>query len=323
MIEKEVKDFKAGYVLLDIVNSLKQGKSVQSIRQELNISKQLLSYYLRRLKNLNLIKKVGYGVWEATSQTSSKVAEIRGHAFMWKVKGNLKINWIKLLQEMKVDYKLINSGKTPSIIIQDKKIWLGKESIIIYEPESFMGINAIETRKSAVIRLVEILEALEKRLDIDLKPYTFQVRRQHYSIIKNSLAIQCNRIGQKMEVSNSKGMWFIIDNSYNLNEAETIHPESALTDNLGVQKYFNSHKETGFKVTPEFILNRVDELQKQIEQVTQSNLIMAENDLTHIKSVQELGKGVKKLTKVMSGILKENQDLRLLSKNQTKIGGWL
>lgn len=323
MVEKEVKDLMGGNVCLDIVNYLKQGKSINKIRQQLNISKQLLSYYLRRLKNLNLIKNIGYGTWEVTSKGLPKVAEIRGHAFLWKVKGSLKINWIKLLEENKINYKLIGFGKTPSILFQDKKIWFGKENIIIYEPESFMGINAIETRKFAVSRLIEVLEALEKRLDINLKPYEFKVARHHYSIIKNSLAIQCNKIGQKIEVSNSKGMWFIIDNSYNLNEAETIHPETALIDNLGVQKYFNEHKETKFEVTPKFILNRVNELQKQIEQVTQNQLIMAENNLTHISAVQSLDKGVKKLTKVLKGVLTENRDLKLLNKHQLQLKEFL
>lgn len=297
------KEKEGGNLLLDILNLLKSNVKPIDISKQLNISKQLLSYYLGRLKSKGLITKIGYGVWE-TSKNSTKVAEIRGHAFMWKVKNNLKLNWIKLLDEKKIKYKLIGLHKTPSILFKDRKIWLGKSNIIIYEPESFIGINAIETRKYAVFSLISILEALQSRLDINLKPIEFKVTRQHYSIIHNSLAIQCNKQGQKINIYNSKGLWFIIDNSYNLDECEQVHPESALIDNIGVQKFFNELKDLNFEATPK-------ETWKAINQVTQNQLIFAENMKSHINAIQTIAKEIKGLSSAIKSIKKENQTLKL------------
>jgi len=298
MGKKEVKESKGSTILLDIYNSLKEGKNPSTISKQLNISKQLLSYYLSKLKSKNLINKIGYGTWE-TSKTIPMVAEIRGHGFMWKVKTHLKINWIKILTEKQVKYKLIGNSKTISINFMDRKIWLGK-NIIIYEPESFLGLNAIDSRKYAVNRLIEVLSALESKLDINLKPFEFQVTRQHYSIIKNSLAIQCNKQGIKINVYNSNGLWFIIDNSWNLNECEQVNPNTALIDNLGVQKYFNSHKDTNFKVTPEYVLNALNILIENDKELRKDLNYVAQNQVSHVKLIEKASNIMDKLDKKLT-----------------------
>jgi len=315
MAEENIKESKGSGILLDIYNSIKIRDKTKDIKEKLNLSNSLFSYYIRRLINLGLVQKIGYGIYEATSQISPKVAITRGHGFMWKVKTPPR-NWIKLLNESKLNYKLIGISKTISILFKERKIWLGKKHIIIYEPESFIGINAIESKKFAVYRLIEILESLESKLNISLKPFEFQVKRQHYSLIKNCLAIQCNKLGQKIQVFNQKGLWFLIDNSFNLNECEQVHPETALIDSLGVQKYFNEHKETKFEVTPKFILNVMNGIQ-------QNQIIFDKNMSSHISAIQELGKGVKKLTRVMKGILIENMDLKLSNKHQKTLGEFI
>ena len=121
---------------------------------------------------------------------------------------------------------------------------------------------------------MQVLGALENKLKINLKTpegYQFKPTREHYSIVKNSLAIQCNKQNVKLDIKADDGTsWFYVDNSYNLNEAETVHPESALLDNLGIQKYFNEHKETGFKMTPLFLM-------EMINKMNQNNLLLQKN----------------------------------------------
>lgn len=313
--EKQVKKIKGGNLLLDIFNLISQGKNQHIISQELNISKQRVNYYFTKLKQQNSIQKKGYGVWEVkTSQTLPQVAKTRGHAFMWKIRLPKEIighNFKSLLDRKQVKYRLIGISKTPSILIKGKKVWLGKKNIIIYDLESYIGINAIDTRKYAVSRLLEVLKTLEKQLELNFKPYEFQVARHHYSLIKNCLAIQCNKSGQKIEVYNSKGYWFIIDNSFNLNEAETIHPETALIDSIGIQKYFNEHKDTKFEVTPKFVLNMMNGIQ-------QNQLTFAENMESHIEAIQNLSKQVKRLSRVFKSTIVENKKLKLGNQKQLK-----
>ena len=73
---------------------LKQGKNPATISKELNITKQKISYYTTRLKELGVIEKVGYGTWKVKTSTKEhlehaldiKNKKIRGHAFIWTVK---------------------------------------------------------------------------------------------------------------------------------------------------------------------------------------------------------------------------------------------
>lgn len=47
-----------------IVSLINQGLAPSQICLKLNLSKQTVNYYISRLKNDDLIKKIGYGVWE-------------------------------------------------------------------------------------------------------------------------------------------------------------------------------------------------------------------------------------------------------------------
>ncbi len=295
--------------LLNLKNLIKSGKTPIKISEELNISRQKLNYYIRQLKNSGELKKIGYGVWEvkdvkkSTKDTLEK--EVRGHAWIWKIKLPQIKNWDNrkyILDKLKIPYKLIGLKKTPRIIIKNRKVWLCNKTLVIYDINSFIGVNSIESRKLAVWGLKQVLEALENKLKVNIKingVYEFKVSREHYALMKNNLAIQCNKDKEKVYVSDKEGLWFCIDNSYNLDEAETLG-NNAMINNLGVQGYFNSHKETGFKVTPEFILKTMNGIQ-------QNQLVFAENMKSHINVVKELGRGVRQLTKaVQRKNIKEN-----------------
>jgi len=285
--------------ILDIYTSIKSGKNPSTISKKLNLSLPRISYYLRRLERDGYIKKIGYGTWKANQIEvkniklgSKEVKKVRGHAFVWKIRIPKTINWKKLLKNKGIDYSIVNK-LTPRIIIKGKKVWLGKKNVIIYDLESYFGSNSIESKKYAIDRLLEVIRALEYKIGISLKKdelYTFTVARNHYSLIKNCLAIQCNKEGRKLQVSNDKGMWFIIDNSYNLDEAETISPVTALPDNLGIQKYFNEHKETGFEVTPKFTLNALNQLTTAIAQSQIQLQEYRKENINHLKLINEYRK---------------------------------
>ena len=113
-------------------------------------------------------------------------------------------------------YKLIGIKKTPRIIIKNRKVWLCNKSLVIYDINSFIGANSIESRKLAVWGLKQILEAFESKLKINIKIngiYEFKVSREHYALMKNNLAIQCNKNKEKVYVYDKEGLWFCIDNS--------------------------------------------------------------------------------------------------------------
>lgn len=328
MIKKEVKKEVKKSFLLNLLEAIKQGKNPSQIAKEKGVSKQKLNYYIKKLKEQGMIKKIGYGVWELTERSKklSEVTlekEVRGHAFMWKVKIPKIRNWekrIKILDNLSLNYKLIGAYNTPRILFKDRKIWLGNKNLVIYEPHSFIEINALESRRLAVYSLKMLLEALENRLKVSFKingNYEFKVARQHYALMRNLLAIQCNKENEKIYVYDKGNLWFCIDNSYNLNEAETLN-KNALETNLGVQKYFNSHKATNFKVTPEYILNIMNGIQA-------NQLIFDKNMKSHIQAINQLGLGMRELTKVIRETKLENLFLRkkLDTKNQKKLSDFI
>ena len=62
----------------------------------------------------------------------------------------------------------------------------------------------------------------------------------HYAETNNELAQECEKKAYKVRVyttSDSK-LWFLIDNSFNLHEAETVHPETAKEDMGNIVKPF-------------------------------------------------------------------------------------
>jgi hypothetical protein len=301
-LEKEVKK----EFLLNLLILLKEGKNPTTISHELHISKQKLNYYISSLKNQGLIRKIGYGVWEVkqVKKSTKDTKQIRGHAFIWKIKVPQEIkdyNSITKLNSKHIKYDLIGLKKTPRIKILNKKVWLGNNNIIIYDSNSYLGSNAIESRKLAVYRLLTIIEEIENYLAISLKSsegYQFKPSREHYSIIKSDLAIQCNKEGVKLNIKYKGETWFIVDNSYNLNESETIHKETALIDNLGMQKFLNELKELNYEFTPKQVLN-------MIGNVVKNQLVYSENMVSHVKAIQDLSSGVQELNRAVHDLRKE------------------
>ena len=308
-VKSQLKKGVKKILLLDIINALKEGKRPSDISKDLNITKQLLSYYMGKLKALGYIKKIGYGVWEVQERSkklTKDTLEVRGHAFMWKVRLPKIKNWnkrVEILDKLNIRYKLIGAyKKTPRIILKDRKIWLGDRYLIIYEPKSFLGRNAIESKNYAVQGLMELLELLESKFKVSFKikgKYNFKVRRHHYALIKNLIAKQFNRENKKIMIFHEGDLWFIIDNSYNLEEAETVSKKTAVIDNLGFQEYMNSHKRTNFEVTPDFVL-------KMMHGIQQNQLMFAENMRSHIEAIRKLGNEVENLSESIKNVSQDN-----------------
>ena len=122
-------------------------------------------------------------------------------------------------------------------------------------------------------------------------------------MIKNCLAKQFDNEGKKLHVYNANGLWMLIDNSFNLHETETVKVNEAVSDNEGIQAYFNSHKNTNFKITPEFVLEVMNGIQ-------QNQLIFDKNMKSHIMAIQKLGVGADNLSKKVDELSKVIKELK-------------
>jgi hypothetical protein len=284
-VKKEVQS-KGFY--LTLFERLKQGLTPMEISKEFNISKQNLNYYIRQLKNKGLIEKKGYGVWEVGGQIEHALIlskkTIRGHAFIWKVNLQKEIDWKNVLKQSKIDFKLVRNC-IPRAFINNKKVWFGRKTLTIYESNSFYGENAVESRKYAVVSLRETIDTIQKIIGINLFPCEFTPAREHYALIKNDLAKQVNRNGEKIYIRDSRGEWMWMDMSDGIGELETGN-HNALVNNIGVQRWWNDMKDTKFQWTPSVI-------GKSIYEVTQNQLMFNQNFQSHVQAVKDLGHSAK------------------------------
>ena len=164
------------------------------------------------------------------------------------------------------------------------------KSIVIYEKSSYLAETSKESQERAIQDMLVLMKSLEKHLQANFKTgryYKFKVSRQHYSLIKNALAQQYDKEGNKLQVYNEDGLWFLIDNSFNLHEAETVHPKTSVDDNKKVQDYFNGVKKLE-NYTPQFVVNSMQGIQN-------NQLVFAENMKSHIKAIQDVGNATQML----------------------------
>ncbi len=302
---------------LSILNRLDQGDNPSKISKDLNIKKQKLQYYLSTLKREGCIEKIGYGTWKKLKDYAPKEVqktvvigqnsrgglkeEVRGHGFMFNLnlpKG-LK-NWDKrekILSNLKIKFDNYYVGgikRGQRITAQKIKVALTNNSIIVNFPESYIRETATLCKKDAVAKFLRVIKHLERMLRANFSQfgkYKFRVSRQHYSLMKNSLARQYlaeEYTKKKLHVYSGRGLWLLIDNSYNLEELETVHKDTAVKDNEKVQDFFNGlDMVEGF--TPQFVL-------KAIAKNTANLNYHGENMSTHVKLMQNIDKNLSKQT---------------------------
>ena len=288
---------------LSIIDNLKLSTNLTKIQNKLNISKQKLNYYLRQLKERGLIIKKGRGWYEPVkgSKNSTKYGEllvkdsIRGHAYVWNVKLPKEIEgWnkrIEILDNKKVNFNLVGALKTtPRIKVLGRKVWLCNNHLRIFDKkdQSYYGKNAIVSRSKAFQEIKLIVGVLNRKLGTSIKPSKISFQKEHYALIKNDLAISENRKGNIWRIRDEDGEWLLIDDSLEKGgELETVG-KKAFKNNIPMQKWWNENKETKFKVTPTFILNTMNGIQK-------NQLIFDNNMKSHLEVLKKLGEAVDQL----------------------------
>jgi hypothetical protein len=324
---------------LSIITLLKSGLRPSKICVKLGITDSTLQYHLNILKKQGAIHKVGYGVWEVLDQqeiTKKRTARtpyvakehvvsevqkkgesitqdsVRAHAFTFtlQISPDLR-NWTNekreyFLESKEIPYKSLGIiGGGQRLIIEGRKTWLTNKSVVIYDTGSYFAEKAIEAKSEAVQSFLSIVKKLERLLHVELtigNDYKFKVSRQHYALMKNALAKQYNSEGKILEVRSEgdNSLWFLIDNSFNLYEAETVHPDTAMPDNQKMQNFFNGVKNTG--ITPEFILEAMNGIQG-------NQAVFAENTESHIEAIRDLSKGTNEFSEAAKELLKLLKDV--------------
>ena len=329
---------------LPILNELKLSTNLTKIREKLNISKQQLNYYLRRLKDSGVIINKSKGMWELTdsSKNPTKYGKnlskdtIRGHAYIVNViPSKLPENWkdrLEIIKKKGINYKLVGAKETtPRIKVLGRKVWLCNKHIRIFDKadESYYGLSGIESRKQSFYAFYKVLNALENKLGVSLRPYDFQWKKEHYAFIKNDLAIDQNKKGVIWRISDEEGEWLLIDDSLEMGGELENTGKKALTTNLQMQKWWNKKKENKFKIDDDYIQKGFGQTNDMINGVVQIQKREAEkwneysrDIVEHKNAIKILGKEVKGLSRTIKGLKKDKQDLQLELKHQKRIGDY-
>lgn len=287
-------------LLLDTINS---SKKPIILTKNYNISKQLLSYYLRQLRLKGAIRKLEKGHWEIVKDylelTGKRKA--RGHGFIWNIKLSKEIKgWDKrneVLTKLNIPY--VKAGNTIRIEIRGKKVWLNNKSIIIYENKSFFDSSPLETRKLAIYELIETVRSLESTIKINLGKYRFTTKREHIAWIKDNLAIQCNKDGQKIRVLDKGECWMEIDNSNNEDETEFYKTtiDSAIINSSGYDRHYNSLKKNNWLCT--------DYEKENFKELNKGLIILTNNQINQSKQITEFSIALNRHIPVYEGMAKQ------------------
>lgn len=153
--------------------------------------------------------------------------------------------------------------------IDGNTIRLFKDAIEVYSGQSFYA----DTVQKATVRSFNYWNRLFIRLEnefnvIILKPKYQNIKlvNQHYAEVNNELAEESEKKGDKIRVytTDDGKLWFTIDNSFNLHEAETVHPSTAQHDIATVVSFFNDLRDNTPPTLSQLmgIINKMAEINK-------------------------------------------------------------
>lgn len=162
--------------------------------------------------------------------------------------------------------------KANLIYIDGNTVRLYKDSIEVYVTHRFEGRDVHDATRVSMAYLSRFLARLEHELGvIVVKPRSANIKlvKAHYAEAGNELAIDCQKKGDMIKVygSDDGQLWFTIDNSFNLKEAETQHSKRSKQD-MGdvVAPFFNDLRD---KEPPKLsdvwlVLNEITQHEKEI-----------------------------------------------------------
>lgn len=281
-----------------------------------------INYYLKPLKIDGVLRKKGYGIWEVNwsnwmgfvqKRTSSKsdkelvnrnkgyIPLVRGHGFQFYLNIPTRIDWSRrevILKNMNVSYEPLGNLQF-RLRIYGHKVWFTEKGIIVYFPSgrSFYGDSAKSCYNKALYEFERVIRRISSLsgLDYSIKgKLQFTLDKQHYADIEHELAVKYNNDKEKLKVIGEDGkVWLLIDFSNKNNELEYVHSKKAQVDRDDrINPHMNDIRNN--------IVPLPSEAYKMILGLIEHDKMYAENQASHLKAIQELGRAVHKLTDEVS-----------------------
>jgi len=220
---------------------------------------------------------------------------IRLHGMEWNIKIIYKSRFYNKLPKNKI------------IFIDDNTIRLYKNSIEVYSNENLKFEAEDEQRATALSfnywqKIFNRLENKLKILIIKEGYHNINLVNSHYAEVNNELAKEYNEKKVKLKVfSTDEGkLWFEIDHSWNLNEAESKHPITSKPDMTKVKAVFNDIRDNENIYLPSQATKLISNIIKAQQHEQSKWSYYAENIKAHTNSIIQLNKTLKKFNNRLS-----------------------
>lgn len=194
---------------------------------------------------------------------------------------------IKILYKDKRYKDLLEKGNL--VELDGNTIRLYKDSIEVYSGRSFYGEDPQKVTATAFEYWNRLFIKIENTYKIMIcKPFINNKRRvnAHYAEVGNELSKSCEERGERIRVYSREDskLWFIIDNSFSLHEAECIHPQDSKDDMDIVKSFFNDLRG-----------GRWHEIMVKVETMFIFQEKYAENIKSHLEVLQEMKETLKEI----------------------------
>ena len=293
-------------VLLSVFSLIKQGKSQKEVSSILNISERHIRRYYKDLRLNGVIEKLGYGVWEVKKEQDIVYVDnpkfrrggfkkVRSHNFGFYLKIPMFSGWSKreeFLQKKGVVFTSDNINRGQRFIYKGYHVFLYKRGIrflLLAGFEGFLTDSATLGNELAIRHVLGVVKGLENLFGVRLSrggKYSLRITKQHHALVRNELASLYNKNREKLQVFDERGLWLLVDDSFDLDELECVHGVSASGDmDNAVKPFFNDLKKNPVTLS---------EVVGAIGRLAEYNEFHAKNIESHIKSIQIIGKGVDK-----------------------------
>lgn len=264
--------------------------SLKQIQIRRQCSRQAVYKIVKRLKEKGALNVGLQKVDKIDGLVNQKQIRLHGQEF------NIKI----LYQNPKYALDL---KKSNLVQLEGHTIKLYRNSIEVYSGEgiSFYGDSATKALSKSLAYWKKLFSRLEHELGIIiLKPRTRNIRvvNQHFARGESEICDNAIKNNKRIKVFAEEDgkLAFITDDSFGFKEDETVHPLTSKPDREAVDKQVNDWRLNNPPTN--------SQLARHILNVSESQEHFAVHLKSHVKAIQELGSGVRELTKLVKELKK-------------------
>ena len=231
-------------------------------------SQQAINRLVQRLREKGVINAVNKRVVKTRPTSQPTAHQIRLHAQEFNIQIIFKDE--RYIKQLK---------KCNNLFIDGNRVILYKNSIEIYSTQMFFGETAQASTSKSFIYWNYFFTKLENELKIIILKDRYQnikLVNNHYAEIHNEFSKECNINADKIKITTTDDgkLWFLIDNSFNLHEAETVHPQTAKPDIENVTRFFNDIRDKNPPTNTEIMLLLTESLKINKETASGLNAVV-------------------------------------------------